>query len=59
MRTKRDLSARGLSVQIGKSPSYVSKIESDQLEPSLSAFASIVRALRLSDAEILLLVGMH
>lgn len=44
---------------IGKSPSYVSKVEADQLEPSLSAFASIVRALKLSDAEILFLVGMH
>lgn len=59
VRQKRGMSARALSEAIGKSTSYVSKLEADQLDPSFQSFAAIVRALKLSDAEILFLVGIR
>ena len=38
------------------SPSYVTKVESGEIAPSLGAFASLVVALGLSPQEVFLLV---
>lgn len=58
MRQRRGLSAAALSRQAGYSPSYIAKLESGDLEPSLGAFASIAKALEFSDAEIAFTVRM-
>lgn len=55
-RTKKGLSARALSEQAGLSPSYVSKVESGEIEPSLRAFARIATALELNLYELQLLL---
>jgi transcriptional regulator with XRE-family HTH domain len=52
MRERRGLSAAKLSRLAGKSPSYITKLERGDLEPSLSAFAAIADVLEFSDAEI-------
>lgn len=38
------------------SPSYVGKVESGEIDPSLRAFAKIAMALEMSDFEIVFLV---
>lgn len=58
MRERRGLSAAKLSRLAGKSPSYVTKLERGDLEPSLSAFAAIAEVLEFSDAEIAFTVRM-
>lgn len=52
MRENRDLSARQVSELAGLSPSYVSKVESGEVSPSLKAFAKIAQALELNNAEV-------
>lgn len=51
-RVRAGLSARELSARAGLSPSYVTKLEAGELEPSLHAFAKIAKAARLTQAEI-------
>ena len=51
-RKRKGLSAAGLSKLAGKSPSYVTKVERGELEPSLSAFAAMARVLEFTDQEI-------
>lgn len=51
------MSARSLSAQLGKSPSYISKVESGEITLSLYGFAEIVTALGLTNLEILYVVG--
>ncbi len=51
-RKRKGFSARQTSTDAGLSPSYVSKVEAGELEPSLRAFARIARALEFSPAEI-------
>lgn len=53
IRERRELSARGLSIRAGLSPSYVGKLEAGEIEPSVKAFTAICRALDLSQREIL------
>lgn len=60
LRTKREqrgLSARSLSARLGKSPSYVSKVESGDITLSLDGFAEIARVLELTNVEILWIVS--
>lgn len=57
-RQRLGLSARALSEMIEASPSYVSKVESGEIEPSLHAFSRIVTALQLSMFEVGFLVSM-
>lgn len=57
-RRQKQLSARALSAAAGLSPSYVSKIESGEMEPSFKAFCNIAAVLGLSDAEIVFLVRL-
>lgn len=52
VRKAKGLTARQLSLQAGLSESYVGKLESGSLEPSLSAFARIAFELHLTPAEI-------
>ena len=58
MRREKQLSARALSAAAGLSPSYVSKVESGEMEPSFRAFCNIAAVLELSDAEIVFLVRL-
>jgi len=46
------ISARGLSVQVGMSPSYVSKVEAGELDPTLHCFARMASALKMNHYEI-------
>ncbi len=57
-RRQKQLSARALSAAAGLSPSYVSKIEAGEMEPSFRAFCNIAAVLELSDAEIVFLVRL-
>lgn len=59
LREKKQYSARHLSLEAGLSASYVNKVESGALEPSLKAFSSIARVLEMTEAEILLMVKMN
>lgn len=61
-RGKAGLSAAEVSRQAGYSASYVTKIESGKLDPSVIAFARIARVLKLSADEIawiIMLVGVE
>lgn len=58
LREKRGYSARSLSSVIGYSPSYIGKIESGQIDPSLHAFAKIAKALSMSQMEITFILNM-
>lgn len=53
MRIKAGLSARDLSLRIGKNSAYISRLESqkDSFEPSVSALLSIISACNCSECE--------
>jgi transcriptional regulator with XRE-family HTH domain len=51
-RERKGLSRRALSQQAGLSASYVGKLETGEIEPSLRAFLSISRALALTQNEV-------
>lgn len=55
-RLRAGLSKRALSQKAGLSTSYVGKLESGELEPSVRAFAVIALALGLTSHEILFCV---
>lgn len=55
-REQRGISARALSARLGKSPSYISKVEADDITLSLTGFAEIARELELTNFEILWMV---
>lgn len=50
-RERRGLSQRKLSASIGRSPAYVSKLESDAIDPSFTALAEVMVALGLNPME--------
>lgn len=52
-RLRAGLSTRELSQHAGMSPSYVSKLESGAMEPSLKAFARIALITKMTQWEIL------
>lgn len=56
LRTERGLSARQLSQLAGLSPSYVSKLESGEIEPSFKGFAALAVTLEMTRPEIMLLL---
>lgn len=56
VRERQKMSARALSAKANLSPSYVGKVESGEIEPSLKAFGRIALALHLSRQEIWLCV---
>ena len=53
LRTKAGLSARDLSLRIGKNSAYISRLESanDSFEPSVSALLEIIEACNSSPLE--------
>lgn len=53
MRTKAGLSARELSLRIGKNSAYISRLESknDSFEPSVSALLKIIEACNSTESE--------
>ena len=55
-RTEKKLSSRALSLAAGLSPSYVGKLESGEIEPSVRAFARIALILGMNQQEIYLCV---
>jgi predicted transcriptional regulator len=55
-RTRAGLSARQLSSLADLSPSYVTKLEAGELEPSLRSFARIVLALHMTSSEVMFCV---
>ncbi len=52
VRVKQGISARALSLQAGLSPSYVGKLESGEVEPSLYGFSKVATVLRLNRHEV-------
>lgn len=56
VRSRTGWSARELSRRAGLSPSYVTKLEAGEIEPSLRAFAALVRALKMTSTEIVFCV---
>lgn len=54
LRQRQGYSARGLSNLAGLSPSYVSKVETGEIEPSFRAFARMACILRMTPREIYL-----
>lgn len=59
VRKAKGVSARELSLRAGLSESYVGKLESGSLEPSLGAFANVATVLNLTAGEIHALVLIH
>ena len=53
LRTKAGLSARDLSLKIGKNSAYISRLESknDSFEPSVSALLEIIAACNSTESE--------
>lgn len=53
LRTKAGLSARDLSLKIGKNAAYISRLESknDSFEPSVSALLEIISACNSTECE--------
>lgn len=52
MRARANISARHLSNIAGLSPSYVSKVEAGEIDPSLRAFSRLAAALRMNSQEV-------
>lgn len=59
MREKAGLSARALSLKARLSSSYVGKLESGEIEPSVRAFARIALSLGLTREEVFLIICME
>lgn len=57
-RVREEISAAALSKAIGKSASYIAKIESGQMDPSIKAFARMTIVLKMSSAEVNILIRM-
>lgn len=51
-RTRAGLSQRTLSLAVGRSPAYVSKVEAGLIEPSFQSVSLLVAALRLTPLEL-------
>lgn len=56
LRERSEISARALSIQAGLSPSYVSKVESGSVLPTIESFARLIEHLTVTDREIVFLL---
>lgn len=56
-RQRTDMSARALSIYAGLSESYVGKVETGNMDPSMRAFAKIAVALQLSPGELAVIIN--
>lgn len=52
MRERRRMTKRALSLVAGLSESYVGKVESGEIEPSVRTFGMLARALAMTSSEI-------
>lgn len=62
LRMQRGLSTRALSNEAGLSPSYISKLEAGEVEPSVRVFGRIALVLGMSPQEVFFCVvqeGLH
>ncbi len=50
-RNKSNLSARALSLEIGKNPAYITKLESGEYEPSMQVILDIIKACHITPEE--------
>lgn len=58
-REKAGMSCRQLSAMAGLSPSYVARLERDELEPTLVVFTAIACALNWSPSDVNLTMRLH
>jgi len=56
LRKRNNLSARELSVKAGLSPSYVAKVESGSISPSVPIFVKLMKCLDCSIHEVYLIM---
>lgn len=56
LRERSGISARNLSTQSGLSYSYISKMESGSVVPSVEVFSRIVKNLDITDAELMYII---
>lgn len=56
-RQRTTMSARALSIYAGLSESYVGKVESGNMDPSMRAFAKIAVALKLTPGELAVIIN--
>jgi transcriptional regulator with XRE-family HTH domain len=56
LRLRKNISARELSIRSGLSSSYVSKVESGDINPTVDAFSRLVDNLDCTDFEIVFLI---
>lgn len=50
-RNKSNLSARALSLEIGKNPAYITKLEAGEYEPSMQVILDIIKACHITPEE--------
>jgi ribosome-binding protein aMBF1 (putative translation factor) len=58
-RERRGVSQRTLSGEVKRSPAYISKLESGDLDPSLRAFSAVAVALGMTALEIWTIVQLE
>lgn len=58
LRERKSMSARQVSLDSGLSPSYVGKVEKNEIEPSISGFYKICRVIGANDKEIVFLLRL-
>lgn len=58
IRQRKKMSARQVSLGAGLSPSYVSKVEKAEIEPSVSSFFKICQVLGATDKEVVFLLRL-
>ena len=56
-KTRNGYSARDVSINCGFSPSYLSKVEADQLVPSIVAFSKLIKPLKMTKPEIMMILN--
>lgn len=59
LRTRKNITSRGLSSMCGLSPSYIGKLEAGTIQPSFDVFCMIAKALEMNNNEILFLVRLN
>lgn len=58
LRERRKMSARQVSISAGLSPSYVGKVEKNEIQPSITGFYHICQVIGASDKEIVFLLRL-
>lgn len=56
LRERTGMSARALSLQAGLSQSYISKVESGNVLPTIESFAKIIKLMNITDKELMYLI---